>query len=529
MSRYDNDDTDNEYHMPHLSNNVRIENFIKKPAGDIDTAKLPQTSTDMMVEYLANPDKLITEDNRWEYQKNAHNYSQMSDVPEDDLNQYSHQDNNDNNYSNTGSHHDTAHTHDTARTNDSHLTDNNDNKDVNDKENKKEDKPLSQEQLLLNKLDMLRKLCELKDAGVNISQNYSLNSDYNMMKYEYELHKSIRSKQNSVNWMSSMTLNCIYGIEMLNEKYNPFDIKLKGWSEQMNADVNNYYDVFGDLYEKYNTPGKGMAPEVKLLLMLSGSALKFHLQNTVVNSLPNLGDTLANNPQLAEKLRQKAISDKMKEQSNAQRDNLNQHMAKEHNVAAQKASDLQMLKEKQMEHLRNQQELAQRKQYEELQEKLNQNKQSFQNQPTIKSPVLPFKKNISEQHNSYPGHQNTSSQNISPQEFEDFKKQQLINQYMYMQQLKKVEDMIHTETDKSVRSKSIKSSKSDKSLRVINDTDSAASTVSINPNIDNIIKRSKNKTAANGKSGIILDDELSRSISIGSKKNKKKSGIKISM
>lgn len=525
MSRYDNDDTDNEYQMPHLSNNVRIENFTKKPAGDIDTVNLPQTSTDMMVEYLANPDKLITEDNRWEYKKNAHNYSQMSDAQDDDegddLHQYTHQSNNDHTYS--GSYRETAHT------NDSHLTDNKDtdNKDKDVKDDKKEDKPLSQEQLLLNKLDMLRKLCELKDAGVHISQNYNLNSDYNMMKYEYELHKSIRSKQNSVNWMSSMTLNCIYGIEMLNEKYNPFDIKLKGWSEQMNADVNNYYDVFGDLYEKYNTPGKGMMPEVKLLLMLSGSALKFHLHNTVVNSLPNLGNTLANNPQLAEKLRQKAISDKMKEQSNTQQNNLNQHMAKEHNVAAQKASDLQMLKEKQMEHLRNQQELAQRKQYDELQEKINQNKQSFQNQPTIKSPGLPFKKNIPVQQNIQATTQNTSSQNISPQEFEDFKKQQLINQYMYMQQLKKVEDMMQTETDKSVKSKSVKSSKSEK--RIVNDTDSAASTVSINPNIDNIIKRTKNKISVNDKSDAMLDDELSKSISIGGKKNKKKSGIKISM
>ena len=39
--------------------------------------------------------------------------------------------------------------------------------------------------------------------------------------------------------------------------------------------------------------------------MISGSALKFHLSNTVVNSLPSLGETINNNPELAEKLRQK--------------------------------------------------------------------------------------------------------------------------------------------------------------------------------------------------------------------------------
>ena len=67
---------------------------------------------------------------------------------------------------------------------------------------------------MLKKLDMLRKLGELAQYGVKLSQNYNMNSDYFAMKYEYELHKNIRAKQNSVNWMSSLMLNCIYGIEI---------------------------------------------------------------------------------------------------------------------------------------------------------------------------------------------------------------------------------------------------------------------------------------------------------------------------
>ena len=39
----------------------------------------------------------------------------------------------------------------------------------------------------------------------------------------------------------------------------------------MSADINSYYDVFGELYEKYSQPGKSVAPEIKLMMMVSGS------------------------------------------------------------------------------------------------------------------------------------------------------------------------------------------------------------------------------------------------------------------
>ena len=169
---------------------------------------------------------------------------------------------------------------------------------------------------MLKKLDMLRKLGELAQYGVKLSQNYNMNSDYFTMKYEYELHKNIRAKQNFINWTSSVMLNCIYGVEILNEKYNPFELKLTGWSEQINADISNYYDVFGEIYEKYNKPGKAMSPELRLILMLGGGALKFHLNNIAISNKPNFPQQNPNpqqDPRLIEQMRQQALLDRMKE------------------------------------------------------------------------------------------------------------------------------------------------------------------------------------------------------------------------
>jgi hypothetical protein len=223
---------------------------------------------------------------------------------------------------------------------------------------------LSSDKQMLKRLDMLRKLGELVQYGVKLSQNYNMNSDYYAMKYEYELHKNIRAKQNSVNWMSSLMLNCIYGIEILNEKYNPFDLKLKNWSEQINADINNYYDIFGEIYEKYNQPGKNMAPELKLILMVSGSALKFHLNNTLLSQNnkppPNLQKSEDKDPALLEQMRAKAAYDKIKEETFKNNQLLKEKADKEHEQAIKQMSDMMFLQNKKLE-LQKQDEENQKK------------------------------------------------------------------------------------------------------------------------------------------------------------------------
>ena len=45
----------------------------------------------------------------------------------------------------------------------------------------------------------------------------------------------------------------ISGIEFLNNRFDPFDIKLDGWSESIHENLNEYDDVFEELYEKYNS------------------------------------------------------------------------------------------------------------------------------------------------------------------------------------------------------------------------------------------------------------------------------------
>jgi hypothetical protein len=590
------DDIENEPNLSYNTNFDKINransaNKGKKSHNSNDTDQLPIETTDYMVEYLADGDKLISENQRWVYDGSKLSDSRQSFHEQDQSYHNDDDDDNDNNlddYYTNGTNHGGNDQKTDNFTSQREETDTNANTDT--KKEKKEEK-LTQEELMLKKLDILSKLVELKKAGVIISQNYNMNSDLKTMTFEYELHKNIRAKQNSVNWMSSMTLNGIYALEMLNEKYDPFSIKLKGWSEQMNADVENYYDVFSDLYDKYNKPGKAMAPEIKLMLMISGSALKFHLGHTVMNNLPSLAGALANNPELGDKIRQQAIADKMKEQSIKHNEKLNEKFNKEHTQVAQKASDLQMLKEKELEYLKTKQQGEQQHiQYEELRQKLqqmqnnnnntnqnnmnqnnmnqnnmnqnmnqnnnnnsnimnqnmNQNNSNNMNQQQLRPPQIPtglnkLYSNPQNTSNFVPQNQNQNqNQNlngITQAQFEEFKKQQLMNQYLYMQQLQSVKETIGTasETEKSSKYSNTRSSKKS----ISQEEESTVSSIKINPNFDDIIKKTKSsmleKTRANVTVETIDSDEVSKSLvsvgnkSKGSKNSSKKKGIKINI
>ena len=95
-----------------------------------------------------------------------------------------------------------------------------------------------------------------------------------------------------------MLIAFVTAIEFLNTKFDPFDVKLDGWSENVHEGINEYDDIFGELHEKYKSKAK-MAPELRLLLSLGGSAFMFHLTNTMFkSSLPGMEDVMRQNPDL---------------------------------------------------------------------------------------------------------------------------------------------------------------------------------------------------------------------------------------
>ena len=167
---------------------------------------------------------------------------------------------------------------------------------------------LSKEEMLKEKFKLLRKLEELEQKGVQLTKRYSMDSSYQEMKGEYDTQMEERERQNSVKFQGKMLLACITGLEFLNNKFDPFDLKLEGWSEQVNENIGEYDEIFGELHEKYKSKAK-MSPELKLLFQLGGSAIMLHMTNTMFKSaLPGMDDIMRQNPELMQQFTQAAVS-----------------------------------------------------------------------------------------------------------------------------------------------------------------------------------------------------------------------------
>jgi hypothetical protein len=167
---------------------------------------------------------------------------------------------------------------------------------------------LNAEQMLREKFKYLRKLEDLERKGIELSKKYNMESNLQEMRGEYETIMEERKKQNSVKFQGNMLMAFINGVEFLNNKFDPFDIKLDGWGEQFNENIEDYDDVFGELHEKYSSKAS-MAPELKLLFQLGGSAMMVHMTNTMFkSSMPNVDDIFRQNPDLMKSFQSAAVN-----------------------------------------------------------------------------------------------------------------------------------------------------------------------------------------------------------------------------
>jgi len=166
---------------------------------------------------------------------------------------------------------------------------------------------LSPEEMLKEKFSVLRKLESLEAKGVKLTKKYSMESNLQEMKGEYEMIISEKEKSNSVKFQGKMLMAAITGIEFLNNRFDPFDVKLDGWGEQVNENIDDYDEIFAELHEKYQSKAK-MAPELKLLFQLGGSAIMVHMTNTMFKSaMPGMDDIMRQNPELMQQFTQAAV------------------------------------------------------------------------------------------------------------------------------------------------------------------------------------------------------------------------------
>jgi hypothetical protein len=241
-------------------------------------------------------------------------------------------------------------------------------------------RPLTQQEIRMKKIEMLRKLAEIKSKGYQLSKDYDFNSSLEEMEYEYELLKSFADKRNGVKIFKGGLLQAVSVIEFLNDKYDPFDFHLTGWGEHLQVEVDNWEDVLEEIYEKYKGSGKKMAPEIKLLYLIIASASAFHFTKSQASKLPGLDSVLASNPGLLSKVMQ------------GNKPESSQFMTpQEINIEKQREEfrKREMESKKQMQQQQMQQQMQQQSYIQQLQEQLRKQQETISNQQQMISQQIP--------------------------------------------------------------------------------------------------------------------------------------------
>jgi len=149
-------------------------------------------------------------------------------------------------------------------------------------------KNLSPQEVRMKKIELLRRLSEIKSKGYNLTKEYDFNSSIEEMEYEYALLKSFADKRNGTKLYKNILLNGISLLEFVNDKYDPFEFKLNGWSEHMSVEIDSYEDIIEELYEKYKSTGKSTPPEVRLIFLIFASGAAFHFSKTQLGGIPGV-------------------------------------------------------------------------------------------------------------------------------------------------------------------------------------------------------------------------------------------------
>jgi hypothetical protein len=164
------------------------------------------------------------------------------------------------------------------------------------------------EEIAAEKQELLYRLERLEANGFKPSRKFNMSSNLEDIKFEYERIKKQRDVDKSIKFQRKILMAITSGIEFVNNKFDPLNIKLDGWSESIYENLHEYDDVFEELHEKYKSKMK-VAPEIKLLMMVGGSAFMFHLTNTLFKSkMPGLDQILQQNPELARNVQQAAMN-----------------------------------------------------------------------------------------------------------------------------------------------------------------------------------------------------------------------------
>jgi hypothetical protein len=165
------------------------------------------------------------------------------------------------------------------------------------------------------KLYILLTLKRMRAEGVDKILDFSADSDIEEMRLELKMLQEDLMVINGIENCRTALITFTTGTEILNKKYDPFDLDLDGWSQRILESIKRYDGVLEKLTRKYVKCVSAISPKIQLLLMLCGSAASFCFTKSMMKGAqPTMIRIAEENPELIQKMMQGMAQQEMRGQ-----------------------------------------------------------------------------------------------------------------------------------------------------------------------------------------------------------------------
>lgn len=170
---------------------------------------------------------------------------------------------------------------------------------------------MSEEHIMKEKYELLRKFERLQKLGVPMRKRFTLDSPIDEMKMELEFMRREKAMDQTIKQFCDWFITGMSALEWSSKNVaimKAFGLQLDGLSESAQMNVADMEEDFEELYDLYGDKMK-MHPLVRIPIRTCMMVYMVHLTNQMARKapIPNIDDVLRTNPAIAQQLAQAAM------------------------------------------------------------------------------------------------------------------------------------------------------------------------------------------------------------------------------
>jgi hypothetical protein len=136
----------------------------------------------------------------------------------------------------------------------------------------------------IEKVELLSRMNQLERDGFPPIKRMTTATPLDEIRYELYRQARDSDRDKGLKSMRGYLVTGASLIEMFNSAFNPFDLRLEGFSTSVMMNAHEYDTTLAELHTKYSGRGSGMPPEMRLAMSLCFAVIVHHTSTAVTQS-----------------------------------------------------------------------------------------------------------------------------------------------------------------------------------------------------------------------------------------------------